>query len=105
MEIRLNTPSFLIKSPLSGLKQFLPIKSFWKIIEKNFSITLKALLFSRYLNVCSDFLGHVEKQLYKKAKLDFKIYNVINWETNNYNTHISHISREVRAIRQWNLAS
>ena len=27
------------------------------------------------------------KRLYKKAKVSFKIYGVINWETNNYNTH------------------
>ena len=40
----------------------------------------------RNLNFCPDFFGHVEKRLDKKAKVNFTIYNVINWETNNYNT-------------------
>ena len=30
-----------------------------------------------------------EKQLAWKAKVSFKIYDVINWETNNNNTHIA----------------
>ena len=37
---------------------------------------------------CSDFFGHVGKWFDKKAKVDFKIYDVTNWETNNCNTHI-----------------
>ena len=45
--------------------------------------------FLRRLNFCRDFFGHVGKRLDKKAKVIFKIYNVINWETNNYNTHIA----------------
>ena len=32
---------------------------------------------------------HVCKRLDKKAKVNFKIYNVANWITNNYNTHIA----------------
>ena len=32
--------------------------------------------------------GHVGKWFDKKAKVDFKIYDVTNWETNNCNTHI-----------------
>ena len=33
--------------------------------------------------------GHVEKQLDKKAKVNFKTYDVTNWEINNYNIHIA----------------
>ena len=32
---------------------------------------------------------HVGKQLDKKANIYFKIYDVINWETNNYNKHMT----------------
>ena len=41
---------------------------------------------------CPDFFGHGEKRLDKKAKVYSKIYDVTNWETNSYNTHIAHIS-------------
>lgn len=44
------------------------------------------ILFIRYLTFWSDFFGHVGKQLDKKARVDFKIHGVINWETNNPNT-------------------
>ena len=52
-----------------------------------FYFILKAL-FLTYLNFCPEFFNHVEKWLSKKAKDNFKINDVINWETNNYNTHI-----------------
>ena len=32
-------------------------------------------------------IGHVEKRLSKKAKVNFKIHDVTDWITNNYNTH------------------
>ena len=38
-----------------------------------------SLFVLRYLNVFPDFFGHVEKWLDKKAKVNFKIYDVINW--------------------------
>ena len=37
--------------------------------------------------VCPDFFGHVGKRLDEKAKVNFKIYEATDWETNNYNTH------------------
>ena len=42
----------------------------------------------RYLNVCPDFFDHVGKRLNKKAKVSFKINNIRDWITSNYNTHI-----------------
>ena len=36
-----------------------------------------------------DFFGRVRKRLDQKAKVDFKIYHVMNWKTNNGNTHIA----------------
>ena len=34
-------------------------------------------------------LAHVVKRLDKKSKVDLKIYDVIDWTANNYNTHIT----------------
>ena len=39
-------------------------------------------MFPRYLDFCPDFFGHVGKRLYKKAKVNFEIYDVTEWETN-----------------------
>ena len=36
-----------------------------------------------------DFLGYMDKWLDKKAKINFKIYNLRDWEINYYNTHIA----------------
>ena len=41
----------------------------------------------RSLNFCRDLYGHVRKRLDKQTKINFKSYDVINWETNKYNTH------------------
>ena len=46
----------------------------------------KHLCFSRYLNFYHDFFGHVGKQRDKKAQVSFKMYGVIHWDTNNYNS-------------------
>ena len=41
-----------------------------------------------YLHFCPHFCGYVEIRLGKKAMVNFKIYDVTNWNTNNYNKHI-----------------
>ena len=46
------------------------------------SPTLRCLKFSY------DFLYHVGKQLDKKAKVNFKFYDVTDRSVNNHNTHI-----------------
>ena len=33
--------------------------------------------------------GYSEKQLHKKGKVNFKIYDVTGWTTNNCNAHIA----------------
>ena len=38
--------------------------------------------------VLHDFFSHVRKRLDKKANVNSEIYDVINWETSGYNTHI-----------------
>ena len=50
---------------------------------------LKTLFVLKYLSYCADILGHVGKQLHKKAKVNFKIYDTRDWEANNYSTHIA----------------
>ena len=57
---------------------------------------------SWYLNIW--LFGHIEKRLDQKNKVNFKIYDVTIWETNNCFPHISqHLGNQ--AIRQWNLVS
>ena len=36
-----------------------------------------------------DFFGYIKKRIDKKAKVNFKIYDITNWNTNNNNTHIA----------------
>ena len=43
--------------------------------------------FLRWLCFCSEFFALVGKRLDKKTKVNFKMYDVIDWETNNYTTH------------------
>ena len=50
----------------------------------------KLFWFLRHLEFCSDFFGHTGKQLDKKAKTGFKISNITNQDTNNYNVQIAH---------------
>ena len=41
-----------------------------------------------------------KKRLDKKAKVNFKFYDIIYWETNNYNTHISQYLK--KSMNHWN---
>ena len=61
-----------------------------------FILCKKLFSFSRYLNFCPDFFGHVVKQLDKKTTINFKIYDVTIWKTNNYNTDIPQYHKKLR---------
>ena len=66
------------------------------MLERNsFKNDAKCFEFLRYLSFCPDFCGHAGKRLDKKAKVDFKIYDIIDWIANNYNTHT--LSQDVKA--------
>ena len=52
-----------------------------------FYFMLKALLFQEIFNFLS-WIGYLGKLLDKKVKVNFKIYDHIDWITNNYNTYI-----------------
>ena len=53
-----------------------------------FYIFLKALSVLKIF-FCSYFLGYVEKRLDKKAKADFNVYDVRNWNKSKCNKHIA----------------
>ena len=57
-------------------------------MKNAFYLFQKLFLFLTYLNTCPNFWGQLAKGLHKKAYLKFKLYSVIDWETNNYNTPI-----------------
>ena len=50
---------------------------------------LKALFVPEVFTFCHDFFGHVEKWFAEKVKVNFKIYDVTDWTTNNYNRGIA----------------
>ena len=49
----------------------------------------KLFSFPRYFNFCPDFLTIISKRFDKKANFGFKVNDVKDWITNNYNTHFS----------------
>ena len=66
---------------------------------KHFLFHLKSFFRSWDKNFCPNFFGHVGERLDKKPKFSLKICNIINWETNNYNTYYP-ITREIRNDNQ-----
>ena len=49
---------------------------------------LKTLFVLEIFTFLSLPFGYVEQRLDKEGMVDFKTYNVTNWPTLNYNTHI-----------------
>ena len=68
------------------------------MMKNAFYFVFKALFVRQIYTFLSRIFGYAEKRLDKKAMVNFKIYDVIVWTTNNYNTQI--IPQEVKAIRQ-----
>ena len=63
-------------------------KSLFKTMKNAFYFIVKALfVFERFICLSWPF-GYEEKRLDKEAIDNFKIYDVKEWTTNNYNTHI-----------------
>ena len=46
------------------------------MMKNNFYFTFKALFVLKIFKFCPDVFGHVGKQIDKKAKANFKIYDV-----------------------------
>ena len=55
---------------------------------------MKALL--KWWKILSWRFGHVEETACLKDKVNFKIFDVTTWLTNNYNTHITQYLRKER---------
>ena len=72
----------------SGQRQFLATGSPSKMMKNNY-FTLKSLFVLKTLKYLCQVFGHVQTRTDQKAKINFKIYDVINWETNNYNIEIT----------------
>ena len=58
-------------------------------MKNAFLFHVKALFVLEIFTFLSQLFGYVEKRLDKKAMVDFKISDAIDWTTNNYNTHIA----------------
>ena len=58
-------------------------------MKNAFYFILKALLVLEICKFLSWLFGYVEKRFDKKAMINFNIYDVTDWITNNYNTHFT----------------
>ena len=58
-------------------------------MKKALCFMLKALIVREVFTFLPWFLDYVEKRHEKKVVVNFKIYDVTNWTTNNYNADIS----------------
>ena len=66
------------------------------MLKNAFYFMLKTLFVLTIFTFLSNFIDPVEKRLDKKAKNNFKIYDVTDWETNNYDTHIAQYLKKQR---------
>ena len=77
-----------VKGAFSGLRKFLATESPLKMTNNVFDFALKALFVLKIFKFLSWLFGHVEKWLYRKVKVNYKIY-ITNWIISNFNTHIA----------------
>ena len=75
-----------VESPPSGLTQFLTTVGPLKMLKNASYFMWKALFVLKIFTFFSWIFGYSGKQLDKKAKINFKIYDVTDWGTNKYNT-------------------
>ena len=59
---------------------------------------LKHLFVLEIFTFLSLLLGYAEKRLDEKAMVSIKIFDVTDWTTNNYNTHITQNIKKQRQI-------
>ena len=76
------------KDALTGLTQCLATENPLKVIKNAFYFTSKAFFVLKVFRFLTWLFGHVSKQLDKKDKVNFKLYEVTVWLTNNRNTDI-----------------
>ena len=73
-------------------------------MKNAFYFTSKLLYVPKIFKFLSWLVGHVSKRPDWKDKVNFKFYDFTDWLTKTCNTHCP-TSREVKALRQWNLVS
>ena len=61
-----------------------------KMTKIGFYFMLKAIFVLKIFTILSWLSGYVAKWFRKKAKVNFKIYDIKGWTINNYNIHIVH---------------
>ena len=60
-----------------------------KMMKNAFYFALKALFALEMFKYLSWLFGQVEKRFDYKENVNFKIYDVTTWETNNSNAHVA----------------
>ena len=70
------------------------------MMKNAFYFILKALFILKIFKVCHDVFSLVEKQFDKKANGNFKIFDIIDWEPNNYNIHIAQYLKKQRLVNR-----
>ena len=68
--------------------------------KKAFYFTLIVLFVPEIFKFLFTISGHVGKRLDKKAIVNFKMYDVTNWITSDYNTHVARYLRSHQTMRQ-----
>ena len=85
------------------LRKFLTIESPLKLITNAFYSMLNALFVLEIIIFLSRLFGYLEKRLDKKAVISFNIYNVTDWTTNNYNTHITQYLKKFEQFMRYSM--
>ena len=80
---------FVFRGAISILRQFLAAESLLKMIKNSFYFASKAVFVLKIFKFLSWLFGHVAKWLDKKENVNFKLYGVTAWLTNNCNTNIA----------------
>ena len=60
----------------------------FKMMKNAFCFILKALSVLKIFRFLSWLVGHIEKTAWLQRSVNFKVYGVTTWLTNNYNTRI-----------------
>ena len=79
---KMRTSSLVLLPSDSHLLHRQPVKNDKKCFS--FSITSSSFLRSLHFS-----LGYVEERLRKKAMVNFEVYDVTDWTTNNCNAHLA----------------
>ena len=66
------------------------------MMKNAFYFNLKALTVVKITKFLSWLFDHVEKRLDLRDKVNFKMYDITIWETNNYNAHVAQYLKKLR---------